>query len=125
MNTLLLNDFYEILDSAPDGAEATLSLRPEHPIFGGHFPGLPVVPGVCMMQITKEMLERQLGRATRLASARNIKFLSVLNPEENKTVRFGLRVLSETPEQIGVEAQLSSADGSLVFFKIKASFSLL
>ncbi|MCC6462177.1 MAG: hydroxymyristoyl-ACP dehydratase [Saprospiraceae bacterium] len=124
MNPLLLHHFYDILDSAPDGAEATLSLRPEHPIFEGHFPGLPVVPGVCMVQMTKELLERSLGRPTQLATARNIKFLSVLNPEENKTVRFGLRVLSETPEQLGVEAKLSSPDGSVVFFKIKAHFNL-
>lgn len=128
MNALdkrLLHDFYQVLDlgETPEGRyHATLSLNPEHPIFGGHFPGAPVVPGVCMLQITKEMLERLCGRPTRLTEARNIKFMSILNPNENKTVRFELSYRTDDNGRWLVESALLDPGGTKVFFKMKGTF---
>lgn len=128
MNALdkrLLHDFYQVLDmgQTPEGRyHATLSINPQHPIFAGHFPGVPVVPGVCMLQITKEMLERVCGRITRLTEARNIKFMSILNPNENNTVRIELIYRSDENGQLLVESALLDTGSTKVFFKMKGTF---
>jgi 3-hydroxyacyl-[acyl-carrier-protein] dehydratase len=123
----LLHDFYqiEVLTHSAEGAcEATLSLNAEHPIFDGHFPGFPVVPGVCMMQITKELLEQALGCETRLVAARNLKFLTILNPNENKIIRSELKYHREESGNIEVENCLLDSVNGTVFFKMKGTFCI-
>lgn len=128
MNTVdrrLLHDFYQMVDIAqtPEGRhQAILSLNPGHPIFKGHFPGMPVVPGVCMIQMTKEILEHLSGRDTRLSEARNIKFMSILDPNENKTVRMELSYRNDEDGRMLVECTLLDAGGAKVFFKMKGTF---
>jgi 3-hydroxymyristoyl/3-hydroxydecanoyl-(acyl carrier protein) dehydratase len=59
---MLLNSFYTLEaapETTPTRVQATIRLNPDHAIFAGHFPGQPVVPGVCMLQIIKELLVPQ------------------------------------------------------------------
>ena len=57
---MLLNNFFElnnlIVSDDRTNAAAKATLNPKHPIFDGHFPESPVVPGVCMIQMIKEIL---------------------------------------------------------------------
>jgi 3-hydroxyacyl-[acyl-carrier-protein] dehydratase len=87
---MLKDSFYTILnfDSAAEGViRASFQLHTEHAIFQGHFPGLPVVPGVCMLHMVKECLQQATGLRFRLQLANNIKFLSVLDPLVHGTVQ--------------------------------------
>ncbi len=123
----LLHDFYQIESFSETGAgacAAVLSLNARHPILEGHFPGFPVVPGVCMMQMTKELLEHAIGRKTRLVSARSLKFLNILNPNENKTVRSELTYHETESGQIEAESRLLDPESGTVFFKMKGTFCL-
>ena len=48
---MLLDNFYTILSS--ESSDSTIwtiqvKLNPGHPVYQGHFPGHPVVPGVCL-----------------------------------------------------------------------------
>ncbi len=127
MQQRLLHDFYQVeefLHAVTGACQVTLSMNPEHPIFEGHFPGFPVVPGVCMIQITKELLEQALGRETRLVTARNLKFLTILNPNENKIIHSELIYDVEESGRISVENCLRIPDGGTVFFKMKGTFYL-
>ncbi|WP_118951478.1 hotdog family protein [Taibaiella helva] len=60
--------------------KAGIHIDPEHDIFRGHFPGQPVVPGVCMVQIVKELLEQQTGRRLLFRKGHQLKFLQLLIP---------------------------------------------
>ena len=46
----MLTDFYTVETVAGQDEEYTcvIRLNPEHNVYKGHFPGMPVVPGVCM-----------------------------------------------------------------------------
>ena len=39
-----------------DGSGATLRLLPESPVYRGHFPGYPITPGVCLVQMALEVI---------------------------------------------------------------------
>ena len=80
---MLRGILYEILTVDPDGT--TIRLLPESPVYRGHFPGYPITPGVCLVQIALELIGD-----VRLVGAKNIKFTSPVFPEEGKELRFSL-----------------------------------
>ncbi len=57
-------------------------LNPQHPVYAGHFPQQPVVPGVCMLQIIKECLEKIYQTSLQYKQIASCKFLSAINPNE-------------------------------------------
>jgi len=74
------NHFYFVEDLLIDNnvVFATIKLNPNHAIYHGHFTGNPVTPGVCQIQIVKEMLCEILQQTFILTDAKSIKFLNVL-----------------------------------------------
>lgn len=90
----LLNNFYKILESnsTENGLSVLVKIDKEHSIFEGHFPNHPVTPGVCTMQIIKELSEQHLGKSLMLKMARNVKFMAIINPQQNEDVRFDLAI---------------------------------
>lgn len=96
---MLLQDFYTVGDFSSDGSKhtAVIKINASHEVFNGHFPGNPVMPGVCMMQIIKELTERISGSALMMTSISNVKFMALINPEVNSALKLELDV-TETPE---------------------------
>ena len=59
---LLKDKLYHILASekTEDSCTYTLRISETFPLFKGHFPGSPVLPGVCILQIFKELAETDM-----------------------------------------------------------------
>lgn len=85
----LLNDFFFLEDTTvtEDGTCYALRLNPQHVIFQAHFPGNPITPGVCIIQMVAELLEHHTERTLSLKRVVNVKFLHVLSPREQTTCR--------------------------------------
>ncbi|HYI78754.1 MAG TPA: hypothetical protein VEW65_14120 [Chryseolinea sp.] len=117
---ILLNDFYTIQDrtSSPGVVKAIISINKEHHILEGHFPGLPVVPGVCMLQIVREIMEVNSNKKLKITEADSMKFLSVINPEQNKDVEVTINY-TEDAGKFSINATLFAA--TVTFFKLKAT----
>lgn len=118
----ILNDFYkikstEILDSG--SYKAKIILNKNHAIFKGHFPGNPVAPGVCMMQIVKDLTENFLNAPLFLTSASNVKFMAIINPEEHAILDMDLNI-SEDEENIKVKNTTSF--GETIALKMSVSY---
>jgi 3-hydroxyacyl-[acyl-carrier-protein] dehydratase len=97
----LLGDFYTIKQaSGGEGAgfEYIISLNKEHFIFKAHFPGSPIMPGVCVIQICKELLEQRIGETLFLQKILNVKFLSAINPTVVTTIQVSFSKMSVTEE---------------------------
>lgn len=117
-------DFYtiEAFKTEEGLATATIAINKFHKIFEGHFPGAPVVPGVCMTQIIKELLEKALSKETRLIKADNLKFLAIINPMENNIANVELKYkINET----GVDVNATISNNVATNFKMKAMFGLV
>ena len=95
---MLMNEFYTI--SEVQQGEASISgiinFSPDHEIFSGHFPGQPVVPGVCMMQIVKELLQGHLHCKLLLKATGQVKFLQLLAPDTKPEVSISWQVSNST-----------------------------
>ena len=99
--------------------QADITLNPEHKIYQGHFPGNPVVPGVCQIRMITEILSEIEKRELRLQEADNVKFLSMINPREHPELIVTMTLKrSSDSERMNVSASI--ADGHQVFFKYKS-----
>ncbi|CAN5773942.1 hypothetical protein BH10BAC3_BH10BAC3_05100 [soil metagenome] len=96
---------------------ATIIFNGTHPIFEGHFPSIPVVPGVCMMQLVKEILEQAISKKTRITKANQLKFLSLITPTITTEVDLKLQYTNDG-NTYDVNAELRNTERS--FFKMKA-----
>ena len=114
----LLNDLFFITqkETSPDSVKAKITINENHKIFEGHFPGNPVVPGVCMVQIILEIMEDVVGKPVRLTESETIKFLTVMSPKENKEIDVSINYIAE-PGKFSINANLFS--GAVIFFKLK------
>ncbi|OBX26655.1 3-hydroxyacyl-[acyl-carrier-protein] dehydratase [Gelidibacter algens] len=113
---MLLKNFYTIVKSESleaNSFSATIEIQKEHPIFEGHFPNLSVTPGVAMLQILKELTENHLRLSLFLESASNVKFLSLVDPNVNATLKFDI-IIQEDSQYIKVKNTTSFEDGTPV-----------
>lgn len=121
----LLDDFFTIHDKVSSEAEiwAELRINANHKIFEGHFPNQPVVPGVCMMQMMKEILELVIRKKTNLVQAADMKFLAVINPLENNLIHASIKYTTDETGAVSVVASLFKDE--LVHFKFKGQLKYL
>lgn len=86
----LTGDFFTTVstETQPDGFACRVRLNANHPIYKVHFPGNPVTPGACLMQMATELLEEPLGQRLMLHRAVNIRFKKTISNEAELTFRF-------------------------------------
>ena len=88
-NSMLRGILYETVSIDTGGA--VVRLLPDSPIYQGHFPGWPITPGVCLVQIALERREDMAGQAGHdLVAAKSIKFTSPIIPTEGTVLRFNM-----------------------------------
>ena len=93
---MVLENFYEITSKEANEDNSFFNIQIEvnslHPIFKGHFPDNPVMPGVCMLQIIKEITEEIVDSKLFMQKCVNVKFLALINPEINSVLQLKLNV---------------------------------
>ncbi|AUP79581.1 hotdog family protein [Flavivirga eckloniae] len=96
---MLLEGLYKVnnLEVVDNSITANIFINKDHIIFKGHFPDNPVMPGVCMMQIIKEITENVVKKKLFTQSANNIKFMAIINPFNTPELELKLDI-SETDE---------------------------
>ena len=63
-----------------DGLRWTFTVPVDHPLFEGHFPGHPILPGVVALGWLLAAAERFLGRTLGSVELLNVKFQLVILP---------------------------------------------
>lgn len=108
----LLNDFFHIItNTRTEGTYiCSIELNATHVIYKAHFPGNPVTPGVCLLQIATECLEQDFGKRLYIREVKNLKFLSVLSPAENTHVDFVFSKMEETDTECKVQIAVVSKE---------------
>lgn len=114
------DNFYSISaqESGEGSFRCTLHYNAAHAIFEGHFPGNPIVPGVCTMAIVKELLGKATGRRLMLREAKAVKFLGLINPSMSPQVS-----ISWKEDGGGIAVTASLQVGATVLFKMSAAYA--
>ena len=123
-NKMLRGILYDMIQA--DASGATLRLLPDSPVYQGHFPGYPITPGVCLVQIALELIDEmadqvghdggkdRTGRSVRLVAAKNIKFVAPVFPSDGTELRFNLSGEGENWSVEVYNGEVLSAKMSLV-----------
>ncbi|MRT15703.1 3-hydroxyacyl-ACP dehydratase [Vitellibacter sp. q18] len=121
---MLIEGLYKVTatETTPEGISAKVHLNKDHAIFKGHFPGNPVMPGVCMIQIIKELTEEATGKNLFLAVSSNIKFMAIINPDKNPDLQLMLDIVEENGE---VKVKNTTTFEDTVALKLNASFKIV
>ncbi len=99
-----------------------ISLNSEHDIFSGHFPGSPVLPGVCMVQIIKELVGSLLNRKIILRKGQTIKYQNPVNPLQNQFLTFNI---SYTVKDRNIPVSVQVSHENLNFCSFRGEFELI
>ena len=127
-----LDNFYTIIDqgetmdvnSTADNPTKkfhfTIKINPDHPVYDGHFPGNPVVPGVCQVQIIKELVSAILKTDMVIHRSDNIKFLSMIVPSISPLLTVNLDIKEKEAGSWHVNSIILLKDQ--IFLKFKGVF---
>ncbi len=110
---MLLKDFYKIISLDKEGDQkylAIILINEHHEIFKGHFPGNPITPGVCMMQIIKELTTQITGKTLIMERLSNVKFMALINPEITPQLRLELDITATDDARIKLKNVTSFND---------------
>ena len=122
---MLLKDFYKVLTLEDKGAgkyNVQILVNENHDVFKGHFPGNPIMPGVCMMQIIKELTSQVTNAQLMLQSLNNVKFMALINPFVTPQLTLELEV-APTTDLVKVKAVTLFND--TVALKFSAVYKIL
>jgi 3-hydroxyacyl-[acyl-carrier-protein] dehydratase len=121
-----LNELYTIKNIQKESVNKLtiqVELNRDHDIFKGHFPGHPILPGVCTIQILKELLEIQLNRNLNLAKAGTIKYLSFIDPLKNCIINYEIQLNEMGSDRVSCSATIKFE--SIVFCSLKSEFVII
>lgn len=113
---MLVDNLYRVVTSETEDRviRVHMEVNAAHEIFNGHFPEVPVLPGVCMVQCIKELIEESLHIKTRIDKADMIKFLSMLNPVESNSIIAEIIIKEKSETGIIFQASLKNEERFLL-----------
>lgn len=101
--------------AAPGGVELDLRVPPDLEYFAGHFPGMPILPGVVQIDWSVRLGRARLPVRGEFAAAEQIKFLAVVRPEARLTLTLELNAEKTKMSFIYAGKERRYSSGTLVF----------
>jgi 3-hydroxyacyl-[acyl-carrier-protein] dehydratase len=65
-----------------------IHIAADHPAFAGHFPDMPIVPGVVLLDETLHAIARLTGESMDGCRLGSVKFKGIVRPGQSLTLRF-------------------------------------
>ncbi len=124
---MLKDNFYTLIGTSTDTNGCyvcKVRWNASHEIYQAHFPGNPITPGACIVQITKELAEILRGQSLMIREIKNLKFINIIVPHEYPEVDFQL-ILSLNEENMSLQAKIVVFSGEMIFAKLILIFSII
>jgi len=121
---MLLNDFFRILNISDQEEKKIIQIELEknHRIYEGHFPGNPVVPGVCLIRMVHEIIELIHSQKLLLITAVEIKFLNIVNPLMTNSLT--IEVKQRTGSENSLSFNVLIYDDEKIFLKMRGEWKV-
>ena len=117
---MLIKDYYTIKNVGKQEDGATLfhvSLRADSAVYQGHFPGQPVSPGVCNIQLIKECAEQVVGKPLLMNNLHQCRLTTLVTPLDHREVEVRLFLEEKEP---GYKLKATLGKGENVYLDMKA-----
>ena len=98
---------YQILQD--EGTGITLRLCDSHPVYEGHFPGMPITPGVLTLGMIRECAERRTDRALRFSSIKSCRLAAMVRSGD--VLKLTMDITCEG-DSLRVKASLTGAENN-------------
>jgi 3-hydroxyacyl-[acyl-carrier-protein] dehydratase len=121
---LLADDFYIASPITSDNSSVLntqIEFNGAHPIFAAHFPNQPIVPGACLVQISKEILEHYHKNKITILNFKSLKFIKTIDPHEFPKVIFTVTI---SQKESDIAAQISIGFENIIFGKLDFQYTL-
>ena len=102
----------------PTDFSCQVTLNADHRLYSVHFPGNPITPGACLVQMANEILNGHFGRTFLLTKANSIKFKKTVSPHDRLTFVFTKMVF----EDDHLSTSLSIENGEVQFARMSLQF---
>ena len=114
----LNNDYFKIDNCTNEGEDTlfSITLLSDYCAYEGHFPGNPVSPGVCNIQMIKECAEQMAGKRFFLGYISRCKLSVVITPQTTPQLSIRMR-LSEVEGLYNVNAVVNDNETMYIEFK--------
>lgn len=86
-----------------------INLLADHPVYEGHFPGEPVCPGVCSLQMVKECAQLMAHEKFLISYIKQYRLLEVMAPQKNPEL------------MVEIHLEQGEKEGTGIIYKMKAS----
>lgn len=93
--------------------QTALIIPADHPAFAGHFPGMPIVPGVLLLDAAIHAITNDIGQPERTWQINSVKFLSPLKPGKTVVIEHEVQANDSISFEILEQTRLI-VSGSLV-----------
>jgi 3-hydroxyacyl-[acyl-carrier-protein] dehydratase len=124
----LLNDYFKIDARTTENAETVFSvtLLSEYKAYAGHFPGNPISPGVCNIQMIKECAEQLAGQPLFLGYISQCRLSAVIAPQITPRLRIRMQLSGgETEDETSYKVCATIRDDTTTYIEFKGELTPL
>lgn len=115
----LTDNFFRIVERGD--MMRKVAMNADHEIYKAHFPGNPITPGVCLVQMATEMLQEIYGKHLELTEVNRIRYREMVKPSDCPTFFFA--PMDESGDNLKVKVKI--ADGEEVFTEMTVNYMVL
>ena len=122
---MLLGEYFTIQNKKEEENKVifSIALNRDHKVYKGHFPQMPVSPGVCNIQMIKECLQEQVGKKLLLKSILQVKFLSLIVPSMNANLCVNMQITETEEKSYKVKATITNPENTISFVEFRGEFT--
>ena len=120
---MLIKDYYTIenVSKQENGVvRFDISLNADCQVYEGHFPGEPVSPGVCNIQMIKECAEQVAGKPLFLSNLQQCRLTTLVTPLAHPQVEVNI-LLEEKGDAYKLKATIGKSED--VYLDLKAELT--
>lgn len=116
---MLLNNFFKISKQQHEGDHTIVSIEliVNHPLYAGHFPERPIVPGVCSIEIIKECTAAVLQSPLQFIVLEQSKFYNPIEPLKHKKLKVSIKIKALNKVEYLLTSEIKDTQTTFVSIK--------
>ncbi|MGN0187093.1 MAG: beta-hydroxyacyl-ACP dehydratase [Paludibacteraceae bacterium] len=123
---MLVKNYYSITNQQSENDDITrfdVALHTDCDVYKGHFPGEPVSPGVCNIQMLKECAERVVGKPLLFNYIQQCRLTTLVTPVQHSNVEVRIRIVDQLDNGIKWHGTIGRGTDVYMDLKGEASFA--